>query len=280
MEMIKFEHSVFALPFAYLGLFLAAQGRPSFGIFLAVTLAMVGFRTMAMGLNRLLDQEIDALNPRTKERALPAKKLSRSYVWLWTVGSFLVFIFSVTQLDPRCLWLSPIPVALAVLYPLMKRHTWLSHFILGLVLGIAPYGAWIATGREFSWIPGFLCLGVTAWVAGFDIIYALQDEAFDREQGLHSLPSRFGLGISLWMTRLLHAVTILAWMLAGWLAGLSWIYFMGVTGVILFLLREHWLVRSFGLKKINEAFFTMNAVVSILIFTAALIDTLWGKHLL
>jgi len=179
LEMIKFEHSIFALPFAYLGLVLGEGGWPRWNLFLWVTVAMVSFRTMAMALNRIIDIEIDRDNPRTESRALPKGRLNIPFVWLASLVSFVIFEFSAYRLGPLCLALSPIPVALAWLYPWTKRFTWFSHLILGIILGIAPYGAWLASRDAFSWVPGFLFLGVATWVAGFDIIYALQDQDFD-----------------------------------------------------------------------------------------------------
>lgn len=275
LEMIKVEHSVFALPFAYLGLILAENGRPSFKLFLWVSLAMISFRSMAMGLNRLIDLKIDSLNPRTSKRALPAKRLKVSFVWIITLVFFTIFEYCAYRLGWLCLVLSPIPVILAVLYPWTKRFTWLSHFVLGIILGIAPYGAWIASRGVLSWIPGFLMLGVTAWVTGFDIIYALQDVEFDRQYGLYSFPARFGSKVSLNLTKIVHIFALVFWGVAGRLAGCGAVYFVGLLVVGLFLLREHWLIRSFGIAKLEEAFFQMNAVVSVSIFVAAWIDISW-----
>jgi len=272
--MIKFEHSIFALPFAYLGLILAEGGLPSISLFLGVTLAMISFRTMAMALNRLIDRAIDAANPRTALRALPAGKLKASSVWTAAAISFLIYEAAARSLGPLCFRLSLIPVFFAALYPWTKRFTWLSHFVLGMILGAAPYGAWIASRRGFSWVPGLLMLGVTAWVAGFDMIYALQDSDFDRRKGLYSFPARFGRVATLALTRLLHGAALVAWLLAGRAAQLGFIYFVGIFLVALFLLREHWLVRSYGLKKLDEAFFTMNAIVSLSVLLAAIADYL------
>ncbi len=271
-EMIKFEHSIFALPFAYLGLFLALRGWPSGHLFFWVTAAMISFRSMAMGANRILDRHIDSANPRTRMRALPAGRLSLPAVWALTLGFGAFFLISTAVLGPLCLKLSTVPILLAWLYPVTKRFTWLSHGVLGTILGIAPYGAWLAGGESFSWIPGSLMLGIAAWVAGFDIIYALQDMHFDREAGLYSFPSRFGQDASLKMALFLHAVALAAWCFSGWLAGLGMIYWAGLILCGGFLLREHWLIHSFGLKKIQEAFFTMNAVISLTLFVAVLLD--------
>lgn len=272
LEMIKFEHSIFALPFAYLGLFLASGGLPRAAVFGWVTGAMVSFRTAAMALNRLIDQEIDARNPRTQNRALPAGALRRPFVWLITAGSLGLFAFCAYQLNRLCFILCWIPVALVVLYPFCKRFTWASHFLLGGILGIAPYGAWLAAGREFSWIPAFLMIGVAAWVAGFDIIYALQDCEFDVKLGLYSFPACYGEKASLWATRILHGVALMAWAVAGFAAGLGAYYFVGLILAGIVLIRENWLVQTFGMARLKQAFFTMNAVVSISLFVFLMID--------
>ena len=277
LEMIKFEHSIFALPFAYLGLFLAERGWPRWDLFFWVTAAMVSFRTMAMGLNRLIDLPIDRQNPRTKNRALPAKSLKPYFVWILTGASWAIFELSAFQLGALCFKLSPIPVLLAWIYPWAKRFTWFSHLVLGIILGISPYGAWLASRGEFSWIPGLLTIGVAAWVAGFDIIYALQDEDFDRQFGLYSFPARFGSKAAIQVTTVLHFVTWLAWFSTGMIAGLGRVYQLGIVLTGIFLIREHWLVRSFGIKKVEEAFFTMNAIVSVSVFLAVVADFSLGK---
>lgn len=274
LEMIKFEHSLFALPFAYLGLFFAEKRVPGFVLFFWITIAMVSFRTMAMALNRLQDRTIDAENPRTRGRALPQKKMKASFVWLAAAVSFLIFEGSAYRLGNLCFWLSPVPVFLAWIYPLTKRFTWLSHFVLGLVLGIAPYGAWIASRQAFGWEPVFLTAGVMFWVAGFDMIYALQDIDFDIQHGLFSFPSRFGIAVTLKFARLFHGVSILCWGVAGVIAGMGFCYWIGLGVAAGFLIREHRLVRSFGIARINEAFFFMNAIVSITLFLAAVLDVL------
>ena len=269
---IKLEHSIFALPFAYLGLFFAEQKVPDAFLVVWVTVAMVSFRTMAMALNRLLDRKIDLENPRTQGRALPQKKLRTSFVSLAAAVSLLIFEGSAWKLGELCLWLSPVPVVLAFIYPLTKRFTWLSHFVLGLVLGIAPYGAWVASRQSFAWAPAFLTAGVTLWVAGFDMIYALQDVDFDIKRGLYSFPARFGVAATLRLTRWLHVVTILCWLAAGRCAGMGFCYWVGLVVVAGFLVREHQLVRVFGVAKINDAFFLMNAVVSVTLFFAVVFD--------
>ncbi len=274
-EMIKVEHSIFALPFAYLGLVFARETR--WFVWAGVTLAMVSFRTMGMAANRLIDRKIDAANPRTAGRALPSGKLKSDFVWQAAVLSLFIFEISAFQLNRLCFMLSPIPLLLAWFYPLAKRFTWLSHFVLGIILGIAPYGAWLASRAEFSWAPGFLTIGVAAWVAGFDMIYALQDIAFDRSARLHSFPARFGQPRALAAAAFLHAVTLIAWTFAGKEAGAGILFYAGIAAAALFLAREHWLVRSFSIKKIEEAFFTMNALVGLAVFIASVADVSFRK---
>ncbi len=269
---IKLEHSLFALPFAYLGLFMAGRGWPDFYVFFWVTLAMVSFRTMAMGLNRLLDRWIDAKNPRTQDRALPQGKISVRLAWILVGISLAIFELSAYLLGDICFRLSPVPLVLAWIYPLTKRFVWFSHFVLGSILGIAPYGAWIAATQQFAWAPFFLTIGVTAWVAGFDMIYALQDIDFDISHGLFSFPARYGIANTLKMTRLLHVLSIFCWLLAGLSGGMGIVYWVGLVAVAGFLIREHHLIRSYGVSKINEAFFLMNAVASVTLFLASVID--------
>ncbi|MDD5218544.1 MAG: putative 4-hydroxybenzoate polyprenyltransferase [Candidatus Omnitrophica bacterium] len=272
LEMIKFEHSVFALPFAYLGLFLAENGWPRWFLLFWVTVAMVSFRTLAMSLNRLIDRSIDALNPRTQNRALPTGKIKALFVWGCALGSLLVFEWSAYRLNSLCFRLSWIPVALAVCYPWTKRFTWFSHWVLGIILGIAPCGAWIASKAALDVIPCFLTIGVTFWVAGFDIIYALQDLEFDRQFKLYSFPARFGVSASLVMTEIMHGGAVIAWLVAGWLAGLGLVFLVGILGVTACLVRENWLIRTGGMSKIQEAFFIMNGIASIGLFVAVWLD--------
>lgn len=273
LEMIKFEHSLFALPFAYLGMILSARGWPGWEKFFWITFAMVSFRTMAMAANRLVDERIDALNPRTANRALPAGLLKRPFVWGAAFFSFVLFQLACWKLGPLCLQLSIIPFLLAWIYPYLKRSTVFCHFLLGLVLGIAPYGAWLGVKAEFSWIPGFLTLGILCWVAGFDIIYALLDLDFDREKGVYSVPAKWGAAKAKVIAQILHALALIFWIAAGFSAQLTWIYFLGlfVAGALMF--REHFLIASHqDAARINEAFFTLNAWISVIIFAAVAID--------
>jgi 4-hydroxybenzoate polyprenyltransferase len=273
---IKFEHSVFALPFAYLGLILAEGGWPRPNLLIWVTLAMVSFRTFAMAVNRLVDRAIDARNPRTRSRALPQEALSPRFVRRAALFSLSVFAVSAWILGPLCFFLAPIPVFLTVVYPFLKRFTWSSHGVLGIILGMAPYGAWMASRGGFSWVPGLLWIGIACWVAGFDILYSLQDVDFDQQAGLKSVPVRFGIKGAAGISAALHLAAVLAWAGVGILAPLGWVYAVGVGTVAVFLTREHWLIRRFGLARINEAFFTMNAAASCALFFAAAAD-FWAR---
>ncbi|MBN1688671.1 MAG: UbiA family prenyltransferase [Candidatus Omnitrophica bacterium] len=275
LEMIKFEHSLFALPFAYLGLFLAEEGWPRWGVFFWVTVAMVSFRTMAMALNRLIDVSIDSKNPRTQNRALVTGGLKKSFVGLFAFLSLLVFEFSASKLRPICLILSPIPVCLACFYPWLKRFTWMSHLILGMILAIAPYGAWLASRGEFSWVPAFLSFGIVTWVAGFDVIYAFQDFDHDRLEGLFSIPARFGIAVSLRITAAFHLLSIVFWSVTGYLAGLGWIFGAGLVFAAGILFREDWLIRRYGQAKLQEVFFRLNAMLSLVLFLAAVGDLVY-----
>ncbi len=276
LETIKFEHSLFALPFAYLGLFLAEGGLPWPHLIFWVTVGMVSFRTFAMAMNRLIDRKIDAQNPRTESWSLPQKKLTPRFVALAGLFSLLVFFGSVRVLGPLCFFLSPVPVLLAVIYPFLKRFTWLCHAVLGIILGIAPYGAWLASRPEFSWIPGLLLIGVAAWVTGFDILYSFQDFDFDQKAGLKSLPVRFGRKASLTTAASLHLTALMAWAGAGALAGLGLIFGLGLLIVAALLSREHWLMHRFGLTKMGEVFFSLNVGVSFAVFIAVVLDLYWG----
>jgi 4-hydroxybenzoate polyprenyltransferase len=271
-EMIKFEHTLFALPFAYLGLWLAEGGWPRPRVFLWVSVAMAGMRTTAMALNRVIDAEIDALNPRTRDRALPKGLLTRRAVWAAAAISSALYLLAAAMLNPTCLALAPIPVALSVVYPHLKKFTWFCHFFLGIILGIAPAAGWIAARGGVSPECWLLFFAVFFWVSGFDIIYALQDEAFDRSQGCQSIPARFDTAFSLGLVRVLHSLTLAFLIGLGFYAGRGVIYWAGIFWIGLLLFREHWLVRRFGLEKIQQAFFHTNVLVSLSLFAATSLD--------
>ncbi|MCO1601856.1 MULTISPECIES: UbiA-like polyprenyltransferase [Desulfosporosinus] len=271
-EMIKFEHTIFALPFAYLGAFLAAEGIPSAMKLLWITLAMVGARTAAMSLNRLVDRHIDARNPRTAQRALPAGQLRVDEVYLYVVFSFLLLGISAYQLNLLALYLMPIAVFFLVLYSYTKRFTWACHLVLGISLGLAPAGAWIGITGHWALAPVLLGLGVMTWVAGFDVVYACQDVEFDRKEGLHSIPAVFGLQRGLEISAFLHTIAPLLFIAVGVVMSLSWLYYAGVAIAIVLLFRQHRLVSADDFSKIGVAFFDLNGYLSILLFVFSVLD--------
>lgn len=274
LDAVKFEHTVFALPFAYLGLVLAEGGWPRFSIFFWVTIAMVGLRTAGMFFNRIFDQPYDQMNPRTKNRALPAGLLSRKAAWTVAfVGSFFYFL-AAGMLNSLCLKLAPIPFALALTYPFLKRWTYLCHFGVGIVLAGAPIGGWMASRGTFMGAPYLISAAVLFWVAGFDILYSLQDIESDRKIGLHSIPACFGEKKALTAAALFHAAMFGSLILFGRNIHLGFIYFLGMLFIGFFLLRQHFLIFKYGLARINEAFFTLNAFVSIAMFVFTFVDLL------
>jgi 4-hydroxybenzoate polyprenyltransferase len=278
LEMIKFQHSIFALPFAYLGAFLSEMKVPGFANIFWITIAMVGARSFAMALNRLIDIEVDRGNPRTAERALPKGLLSVSNVLLFSLASLGIFLLAVYALSPVCRYLWPIVVIPFVVYPYTKRVTWFSHFVLGLCLGLAPIGAWVAITNSFTPEPFLIGTAVLCWVAGFDILYAIQDIDFDRRQGLHSIPARFGIEISLMVTKLLHIVSILLLLWVGIRLGLGLFYLAGVVIAASLLAYENSLVKPNDLSRLNVAFFTMNGVISVIMFCFAAIEVIFGRR--
>jgi 4-hydroxybenzoate polyprenyltransferase len=273
-SLVKLEHTVFALPFAYVGMLLALGEVPSASDWLWVTLAMVGARTLAMSLNRLIDAEVDSRNPRTASRELPAGALSRTQVLALCAVALALFLIAVFQLDPVVRWLWPVPVVLFVVYPYLKRVSWLCHLWLGASLGLSPVGAWAAVTGEFPWEAWALGGAVMLWVAGFDLFYSLFDLEHDREQGLHSWATRFGERGVFAGARLLHvgAVALLALAGAGLDVGAA--YWLGVAAVALLLGYEHSLVRPGDLRRLNAAFFTVNGVISIVFLAFVFVDVL------
>jgi len=271
LEMIKFEHTVFALPFAYLGMVLAAGGWPGWWTFFWVTVAMASARTLAMATNRLIDRAIDARNPRTASRALPTGRITPRAVVVIGGASLLLFEVAAAALNPLCLALSPAAVALLVGYPYAKRYTWLSHWILGATDGIAPVGGWIAVTGWFGLTPALLWLAVTFWIAGFDLIYACQDVEFDVAEGLYSVPSSFGVAVALDAARICHAVTLIALGAVGVVMHLNIVYWLGWLGAAALLVYEHSLVHPEDLSRVNLAFFNVNGYISILMLVASVI---------
>jgi 4-hydroxybenzoate polyprenyltransferase len=274
-EMIKIEHTVFALPFALSGMVLATPQLPSWSVAMWTVLAFAGARCAAMTLNRLIDAEIDARNPRTQTRALPAGRINKVQALLFTVLSFGMMLFAASKLPPICLWLSPIAIAWLSFYSYTKRFTWACHFVLGIALGGAALGGWVAAGGSLTVLPPWLlAIAVSTWVAGFDLIYACQDIEIDRGEKLHSIPAIFGAGTALTVSSGLHVITIAALLALGWSLGLGAVYWAGVALVAGMLTWEHSLVSANDLSRINAAFFTINGWVSIAAFCAIFIDKL------
>ncbi len=266
LEMIKIEHTLFALPFAFLGAVLAARGIPAWRELLWITLAMVGARSTAMAFNRIADKEIDARNPRTQMRAIPAGMLSVSFAWVFTIASAILFFVAAAMLNRLTLLLAPVALASLLLYSYTKRFTSLSHIVLGWCLAIAPTGAWISVrGHLDSLVPLLLSLIVLLWTAGFDVLYACQDYEFDRAAGLHSIPARIGVGRALWVSRLLHAGAFAALVALFWMTNLGALAFLGVVATGALLIYQHTLVRADDLGRLNAAFFTTNAFVSVIL---------------
>lgn len=272
-EMIKLEHTVFALPFALSGLLLSTPTFPSWSVVGWTILAFTGARAAAMTLNRVIDAGIDKLNPRTSMRQIPAGKISSLQAMVFAVLSFAVMLFAASKLPPICLLLSPIAVVWLSAYSFTKRFTWLCHLFLGVAIGGAALGGWIAAAGNIVGIaPWLLMLAVATWVAGFDIIYACQDVEFDRDKSLHSMPARFGIARSLQISRVLHVVTATCFFALGWILHLGPVFFAGATMVAAMLVYEHSLVKPDDLSKVNAAFFTVNGIVSIAAFLTFLID--------
>jgi len=277
LEMIKWEHSIFALPFALCGAMLAAGGFPTLHQLLWIVVAMVAARSAAMAFNRWADATIDAANPRTSTRALPAGHLSPSFVVTFVLVSSAVLVLAASQLNRLALLLSPVALAVLLFYSYTKRFTRWSHLVLGFALGIAPSAAWIAVRGALDPRILLLTAAVTFWVGGFDVLYACQDYDFDRQAGLHSLPRYLGIGAALWVARIFHLIMI------GFLIGLLMVFALGklavagVAIVVLLLLYEHSLVKPNDLSKLNAAFFTMNGVISVLFFVFVAADLLIRK---
>ncbi len=271
-RLVKIEHTLFALPFAYVGAFLSVRGIPSAHALLWITLAMVGGRSLAMGLNRLVDARIDARNPRTASRELPAGLLSPLQVVAFCTASLALFLAAVFELDHAVRYLWPIPVAAFVVYPYLKRWTWLCHLWLGAVDGLAPIGAWVAITGKLPWPAWALGGAVAAWIAGFDLFYSLFDRDVDREQGLHSAATRFGTAGVFVGARLLHLATVGLLAAVGVGMHLGPLYWAGAAAVGALLAYEHALVSPGDLRRLDAAFFTVNGVISVVFFTFVLAE--------
>jgi len=275
LELVKFSHTIFALPFAFMGALLAAGGMPTASQLFWILIAMVGARTGAMSCNRLLDFKIDSQNPRTKDRPLPAGQVNVWQVSLLILISYGLFIFAASRLNHICFILSPYVVIILSLYSLAKRFTSYTHYILGFSLGMSPIGAWLAVSGSLSWPPVFLGLAVLCWVSGFDLLYALQDIEFDRKTGLFSLPLKLGIPATLTLAKRLHLI-ILGLLFLVFLASpfLGWLYLLGLFMAAILLHYEHQLISADDLSKIDAAFFTINGYLSVSLFLITALDVL------
>ena len=276
LELIKFEHTVFALPFAYLGMLLAARGWPAWSEFLWITVAMASARTLAMGTNRLADRWIDARNPRTANRPLIRGTIALRTAWIGTALSAIILAIAARPLGPLPFRLLPGAYLFLVGYSFTKRFTWLSHFIVGFTDGLAPMGAWAAIrGSLFTVedLPAWILLAVvTLWIGGFDLIYACQDTKFDRQEGLQSIPARYGIATALHLSTLSHILTLVLLVILGYLLALGWPYWLGLIVVAGLLIWEHTLVKPDDLANINVAFFNINSYISVTLFLSILIS--------
>ena len=270
LDAIKFEHTVFALPFAYVSMVLAAGGWPGARVVVWVTLAMAGARTLAMSVNRLADRAIDAANPRTAGRHLPTGLLRSSHMLAAAILSGALLAVSAWMLNPLCLKLAPVAALFLIGYSYTKRFTWASHWILGFTDGIAAAGGWIAVRGAFEPPVFVLWFALTVWIAGFDLIYACQDVDFDRRTCLHSFPARFGIRAALACARLCHLLTVAAFVALGVMTGLGWPYWVGVLAVAALLVYEHSLVSADDLSRLDMAFFNVNGYIAVILFAAVL----------
>lgn len=275
-RMIKIEHSVFALPFAYAGAFLAAGGWPGLVPLLLLTVAMVAVRSFAMAFNRLVDLKYDRLNPRTAGRPLVTGEISVAWTWAFTVFMAVLFVAACAGLNRLCLYLAPVALLVAASYSLLKRFTWLCHFFLGGVLGLAPVAGWISVDPQFTVPAALLFWGVLFWVAGFDILYSCQDIEFDRSMGLHAVPAHFGLPAALVLSGFCHANAAIFLLLAGWSASLGWPWYAVWAVIAGVLTWEHRIISPNDLSRVNMAFFTLNGVIAFMVLGGALLGLYFG----
>ena len=271
-NLVRIEHTVFALPYAYVGAILSVNGWPGLSVLVWITVAMVGARSFAMAVNRLVDAAIDARNPRTAGRELPAGRLKRSQVILFAVVSLAVFVAGVSQLASITRWLAPLVVIPMVIYPYLKRFTPLCHLWLGIVDGLAPVGGWVAVTGHFSTAAWLLGAAVACWIGGFDIIYATMDIDIDREQGLHSMPADYGIARALYISRALHALSVVALADVGLSLGLGPVYAIGVIAVAALLAYEQQLVSPTDLSRVDMAFLSVNGVIALLYLGTVSLD--------
>ncbi len=272
LDMIKFEHTIFALPFAFVGAFLAKKGVPDFSTNLWILIAMAGARTVAMGVNRIVDLHFDAKNPRTKDRPLVSGKVKKVEAWIMVVVAALAYFIASYNLTPLAFKLSPFILAILVFYSYTKRFTPLCHLFLGFAIGLAPTAGWIAVKNSISIIPILLSLGVMFWIAGFDILYACQDVDFDKKEGLYSIPAAMGIKKAFFISSLFHAIAFFFFMATGIIAGLNWVYFLGMVVIFVFLVLQRRVITPDNLSKMNIAFFRLNAAISVTLFIATTIS--------
>jgi 4-hydroxybenzoate polyprenyltransferase len=262
-RLVKFEHSIFALPFAYSAAFLSEMKVPGFWRMFWITVAMVAARSFAMAVNRLIDHQIDARNPRTAGRELPAGHLKRWHVWAFATVSLGVLVGATFGLPPVTRYLWPVVIVPLVLYPYTKRWTWLCHLVLGIAIGFGPVGAWVAATGATPAKALLLGAAVACWIAGFDVIYSFMDATVDREQGLHSIPADLGARAGLWSTRVLHLLAVALLAVTGVVQSANFVYYLGVGACALLLAYENWLMRKADLQKVGVAFMTMNGIISV-----------------
>lgn len=273
-ELIKFQHTIFILPFALISMLVCVDGLPSFSVIFWILVAMVSARSTGMAFNRVVDLRFDALNPRTQHWHLPARKVSLKLVWIFIVIMAIIFIFSAYMLNKLAFYLSPLALAILYFYSFTKRFTWLTHILLGLSLGIAPVGVWIAITSQIALPPFVLGLAVLLWVAGFDIIYATQDIEFDKKYNLSSMVVRFGLPKALLISRVMHLLMVISLLWFGFLTQLGLFFLIGVFISASILIYEHSLVSPDDLSKVNIAFFNVNGLVSIVLFIMTCLEIL------
>jgi 4-hydroxybenzoate polyprenyltransferase len=274
LEMIKFKHTVFALPFALTGAFLAVRGTPSLRVFFWVIIAMVGARTAAMTFNRIVDHRFDAANPRTSRRAIPAGEVSKAESWLMVIAASALFFLACWMLNTMALIIAPFALSLTFFYSLTKRFTWLCHVVLGVALACSPLGGWVAAAGGLSGYPWVLSLGVLFWVTGFDVIYACMDAESDRKAGLYSMPASLGRRNAFRLALTFHVLAFILFTLTGWVQGLNFIYYIGIalTGTALF--NQHLIINPKDLSKIQTSFFSMNGLIALTLFATTCISLL------
>ena len=275
LSMIKFHHTVFALPFALISMFWAAGGLPSMRTLFLILLAMVSSRSLAMTANRIADIEFDKRNPRTMDWPLASGELSLSFAWLFLSLNLVLFVLSAYLLNDLCFYLSPVALLFLLGYSFTKRFTWLCHIILGFTDGIAPMGAWLAVTGKWALPPMWLSLAVTFWVAGFDVLYSSQDIDIDKAERLYSIPSRFGIKASLWVSAVLHLLTFVCYGLAAWSFGAGMFFYAGLLLIAPLLVYEHLIITPDDTTRLDAAFFTVNGYISILLLVFAAADAYW-----